>query len=159
MEIDRARVAALAAQATAANMAQGRLRGASAPSGDALAPTLDSLSVDELQRLRDEIDKRLPITVASLAEMNLPKELIEQYWRVKDLQDMVIHDGEIPLNQRSQLAGQVASTMQQLVKMQAEFYTAERLRNIENRLIKFMKTLPLEQAGEFLAEYEALSNE
>ena len=115
---------------------------------------LDTMSVEELRELRDEIDRRLPED--SLDSLNLEKELVGQYRRVKRLQDDVIMDDEIPPNQRSQVAGQVASTLQQLVKMQMEFQNPERFRAIENLLIKSIKLMSRDAAEAFIAEYEKL---
>ena len=115
---------------------------------------LTEMSPTELRRLRAEIDRLLP--EENLANMDMPRELVRQFQAVKDLQDEVIKDEKVPPNQRAQVAGQVASTLQQLVKMQTDFYTSERFRNIENLMIKFMKSTPLEKANEFLDEYEKI---
>ena len=127
-----------------------RLRG-----GDTLEDPLSGLSEADLRRLRSEVDKLLPEQM-TLADMNMPLELMNQFQKVKDLQDSVMGDSEVPANQRAQCAGAVASTLQHLVKMQTDFYTSERFRNIENLMIKFMKKLPLETATEFLDEYEKI---
>lgn len=115
---------------------------------------LKSMSQPELRRLKAQVEALLPST--TLSDLDMPKELMEQFRLVKDLQSDVLNDSEIPLNQRSQLAGQVASTLQQLIKMQSEFYTAERFRAIENMVIAYMKRMPLEDAQAFLDEYEKL---
>ena len=130
---------------------QTRLRGEAPDVVDPLA----SLSPADLRRLRSEIDRRLP-EKKTLAEMDMPGELVEQFRKVKELQDDVLGDDEVPANQRAQVAGAVASTLQHLVKMQTDFYTSERFRNIENLMIKFMKKMPLETATEFLNEYEKI---
>jgi len=83
-------------------------------------------------------------------------ELMNQYRRVLKLQRDCMEDLEVPPNQKAQVAAQVKSTLGDLVRMQTEFYTSERFRSIENLLIKYMKTLPIEMAKTFLAEYERL---
>lgn len=118
---------------------------------------LRTMSQTDLRRLRGEIDRLLPET--TLSDMDMPKELMEQFQKVKDLQEDVLNDDECPANQKAQVAGAVASTLQHLVKMQTEFYTSERFRSIENLMIKFMKGMPLEQAEAFMAEYEALGED
>ena len=40
--------------------------------------------------------------------------------------------------------------------MQTEFYTSQRMRNIENLLIKYMKSLSLKEARDFLDDYQRL---
>lgn len=119
---------------------------------------LSSMTVKELRRLRSDIDKLLPEQV-TLGDMDMPRELVAQFMTVKDLQDEVLSDDETPANQKAQVAGQVASTLQQLVKMQTDFYTSERFRSIENLMIGYMKSLPLDQAQRFLDEYEGLNSE
>ena len=115
---------------------------------------LDAMSHDELRRLRDEIDRRLP--EEKLSQMDLTQELLSQYRLVQRLQTDVLDNEEVPANQRAQVAGQVASTLQQLVKMQTEFQNAERFRAIENLLIKSIKLMPLDAAAAFITEYEKL---
>ena len=118
---------------------------------------LDTMSVEELRELRDEIDRRLPED--KLSQMDLTQELLSQYRLVQRLQNSVLMDASIAPNQRSQVAGQVASTLQQLVKMQTEFHNAERFRAIENLLIKSIKLMPLDAAEAFISEYERLGGD
>lgn len=123
-------------------------------SGNSPKETLEGLSLDDLRRLKSEIEAILP--AESLGNINLEHELVEQYTKVKRLQDEVLEDEKIPLNQRAQMAGQVASTLQHLVKMQSEFHTSERFKAIENLMVKFMKKLPKDVAEAFLDEYEGI---
>ena len=125
--------------------------------GESPKDPLAEMSQSELRRLRGEIDRLLP-DKQTLGEMDMPSELMSQFQVVKDLQDSVINDSEVPANQRAQVAGAVASTLQQLVKMQSDFYTAERFRSIENLMIQYMKKLPLDEANRFLDEYEKLGD-
>ena len=118
---------------------------------------LDTMTHDELRELRDEIDRRLPED--KLSQMDLTQELLSQYRLVQRLQTDVLDNEEVPANQRAQVAGQVASTLQQLVKMQTEFQSAERFRAIENLLIKSIKLMPLDAAEAFIAEYERLGGD
>ena len=116
--------------------------------------TLEDLSHDDLRALRDQINAMLPDE--SLSGMDMTTELMNQYRRVLKLQRDCMEDLEVPPNQKAQVAAQVKSTLGDLVRMQTEFYTSERFRSIENLLIKYMKTLPIEMAKTFLAEYERL---
>lgn len=118
---------------------------------------LEDLSPVDLRKLRGEIDRLLP--ERALGEIDTAKELVEQYMKVKELQDSVLFDDDVPANQRAQCAGQVASTLQHLVKMQTDFYTAERFRAIENLLIKYLRKMPLDVATQLVAEYERLGDE
>jgi len=116
--------------------------------------TMEDLSHDDLRALRDRINAMLPDE--SLSGMDMTTELMNQYRRVLKLQRDCMEDLEVPPNQKAQVAAQVKSTLGDLVRMQTEFYTSERFRSIENLLIKYMKTLPIEMAKTFLAEYERL---
>ena len=118
---------------------------------------LDTMTHDELRELRDEIDRRLPED--KLSQMDLTQELLAQYRLVQRLQSDVLEDSEVPANQRAQVAGQVASTLQQLVKMQTEFQNAERFRSIENLLVRCLKLMPLHVAETFVAEYEKIGGD
>ena len=121
-----------------------------APVGD-----IDEMDVDELLALKDQIEGRLPNR--SLKAMNLEEELVEQYMKVKALQNRVLNDEGIPANQLAQCAGQVASTLQALVRMQTEWYNAERFKDIESHLIKTLNKLPAEMVEDFFTWYEDYS--
>lgn len=123
--------------------------------GESPKDPLAEMSQSELRRLRSEIDKLLP--EANINGMNLETELVEQYNLVKDLQASSLHDDEIPLNQRSQLAGQVASTLQQLVKMQVDLKRDERLKKIESVFLEAIENLPEEAKDMFFDEYERIA--
>lgn len=115
---------------------------------------LDDMTTEDLIRLHASIEAKLP--PAELGSMNLERELVMQYRRILALQEDVLMDDDVPANQRAQVSNAVAATLQQLVKMQSEFHTAERFKAIENLMITYMKKLPLEVAEEFLNEYERL---
>lgn len=111
-------------------------------------------SVEEMLNLRAEIDRLLPST--KLKEMDLEKELVLQYHKVVALQTRVLEDDRTPANQLAQVSNAVAGTLQQLVTMQAKFHTSERFKELENLMIKHMRTLPKEVAEAFLDDYESL---
>lgn len=118
------------------------------------ANTLQTMTHDELMALKELLDNSM--VEKSLKDLNLEHELLTQYARVKRLQEDVLNDDSVPANQRAQVAGAVASTLQQLIKMQVEFSTSERFKAIEALMIKAMRKLPKDVAEEFLAEYERL---
>ena len=107
--------------------------------------------VSELLKLRAEIDSRLP--ASKLSEMNLEQELVIQFLTVKELQTEVLGNME-EANKKAQVCNTVATIMSQLVKMQVELHTAERLKDIETRLIKALNKLPKELMDEFFEWYE-----
>lgn len=118
---------------------------------------LDLMEVSELLDLRAEIDKRLPAT--SLSNMNLEQELVLQFFRVKELQSTVLNDTSVAANQQAQVANAVAQTLQHLVTMQSKFHTAERLKEIESRLIKTLNLMPEKHVQEFFLWYEESNDE
>lgn len=122
------------------------------------AVTLSNMSYEEMVALKDLLDAQdmEENRMHSLGDINLEHELMSQYAKVKKLQTDVLIDDSVPANQRAQVANAVASTLQQLIKMQTEFYTAERFRSIENLMIAYMKKLPLADAQNFLDEYEKI---
>ncbi len=113
---------------------------------------LDTMSVDELRELRDEIDRRLPED--SLDSLNLEKELVGQYRLVQRLQSDVITNDDFAPNQRSQVAGQVASTLQQLVKLQEDLKREQTLKLMEAVLVDMIKSMPEDFKTNFFSEYK-----
>lgn len=113
---------------------------------------LDTMSVDELRELRDEVEKRLPED--SLDSLNLEKELVGQYRLVQRLQADVITNDDFAPNQRSQVAGQVASTLQQLVKLQEDLKREQTLKLMESVLVDMIKSMPEDFKTNFFAEYK-----
>lgn len=113
---------------------------------------LDTMSVEELRELRDEIDRRLPED--SLDSLNLEKELVGQYRLVQRLQSDVITNDDFAPNQRSQVAGQVASTLQQLVKLQEDLKREQTLKLMESVLVDMIKSMPEDFKTNFFAEYK-----
>ena len=114
---------------------------------------LDAMSVDELRELRDEIDRRLPED--SLDSLNLEKELVGQYRLVQRLQADVITNDDFAPNQRSQVAGQVASTLQQLVKLQEDLKREQTLKLMETVLLDTVGVLGDDVKNAFLREYKS----
>lgn len=117
-------------------------------------PLLDGLPLDQLLKMRAEIDSRLPAT--SLKDIDLEHELVVQFITVKNLQSSIIDDSSVQANQKAQVANSCASTLQQLVKMQTEFFTAERFKEIENHLIASLRELPAAVVETFMDSYERM---
>ncbi len=113
---------------------------------------LETLSVNELLEWRASIDKLLP--ARSLAELDLEEEVLLQFARTKALYDRVAEDSNTPANQRAQVANSCTSILDQLIKMQAKLYGAERVKALEQVLIRVLKTLPEAAQTEFFSRYE-----
>ncbi len=93
----------------------------------------------------------------SLAELNIERELVEQYAKTKELMDEVLFDDETPANQKAQVANSVVTTLGQILKLQEEIQRGETLKLMEQVLIEVLKTLPQTSQDEFFAEYERLA--
>lgn len=93
----------------------------------------------------------------SLAELNIERELVEQYAKTKELMDEVLFDDETPANQKAQVANSVVTTLGQILKLQEEIQRGETLKLMEQVLIEVLKTLPQTAQEEFFAEYERLA--
>jgi len=114
---------------------------------------LSGMPVDELLELRALIDEKLP--VKDLADVDLNRELVLQMLATQRLQSDVLKDEDTPANQRAQVANAVSAIIAQLVKLQTEVYTSERLKRIEGYLIESLHQLPLPAQAKFLELYEA----
>lgn len=132
-----------------------RLEKVRAPQRVGAREAVAAMSVDEMESYRYEIDQRLP--PKSLDDINLVHELLTQFAQVKALQELVNTDKLTPANQKSQVAGQVVNTLQQLIKMQDEHHNAERFKAIEQLMVKAIKKLPKEAAEGFIREYEEMA--
>ncbi len=122
--------------------------------GDSPKGSLQDLSKGDLRKLYKEIGGLL--SKEGLGALNLEDELVSQYEKTRDLLDTTLLDDGTPANQKSQVCNSVVAILAQLVKLQADFYTSERFRSIENIMIKYMKSLSKDEAEKFLNEYERI---
>jgi uncharacterized protein (UPF0147 family) len=127
------------------------------PSEKATDPLdVERMEIDQLLELRARIQARLPMR---LNEIDLEGELMLQYQQGRALLAKIINDSGTPANQKAQVQNSCASTLESLLKMQIALHTAERMKRIEQLLIKVVKTLPREQQEAFFAAYEKLNEE
>ena len=113
---------------------------------------LEWYTEDELLELRSRVTALLP--ASKLRDMDLEQELVFQHRQAALLQQSVLADTSVPPNQKSQVLNSVNATLQDLVKMQKDYYTFERFKRIETLLIRFLNTLPTEQVEDFITKYE-----
>ena len=123
------------------------------------AVTLGNMSYEEMVALKDLLDAQdmEENRMHSLGDINLEHELMSQYAKVKKLQTDVLIDDSVPANQRAQVANAVASTLQQLIKMQVDLQRDERLKKIEGALLEAVALLPDEARDLFFTEYEKIA--
>jgi len=113
------------------------------------------LTQKELRKLRSEIDKLLPKN--SLNSLDLEVELVDQYFKTKDLMDEISGDEATPANQKAQVANSVVNTLGQLVKLQQDLKREHTLKIMEGCLIDAVKVLPEAVKTEFFSEYERIA--
>ena len=110
------------------------------------------MPVDQLMALRAEIDAYLP--VRDLQDINLSRELELQVQALQALQLRVMNDMDTPANQIAQCANSLSAALVNLVKVQLDVFTSERLKKIEAILIECVKDLPSEAQIAFFDAYE-----
>lgn len=109
---------------------------------------------DEPDRLRIPLvagEKPAGVTVENL---DIAGELGGLYKSAKDLLDSVLTDSDVPTNQRAQVLNSVSALIQQIAKTRTEVYTAERLRKLEQALIRTLYDISPELKEQFMADYE-----
>jgi hypothetical protein len=114
----------------------------------------NGLPVDELLRLRGEIEQRLP--ALALKDLDLEKELVLQFLASQRLQAKVLTQADTPANQKAQVANALASSLAALAKFQTEVHSSERMKRIEIALIDAINLLPNEAKEAFLTAYAAI---
>lgn len=125
--------------------------------GEADLSDISKMELEELLALKAQIEEMLP--PAQLTEMDLEREIVMQYHRAKALLAKVVADSSTPANQKAQVANSCAAALESLVKMQTKLYSAERMKAVEQVLIKALKTLPTATQEEFFVAYEKIHAE
>lgn len=118
------------------------------------AVDLSEMDEQELLVLRSKIDALLPVT--KLSDLNLERELMLQLRAAQALQTRVLDDANIQANQKAQVMNAVAATIQNLVKMQLEYYTPERLKKIEIALVRTLQSWQPDRVEDFFKRYEEI---
>jgi hypothetical protein len=101
---------------------------------------LEGLSEEKLLELHSKVESRLG--GLALTEVNLVKETLLQIKRAKVLQELATSEKGTPMNQRAQVQNSLAGLLTQLSKIQIELYSSERIKRIQNAVIRVVKTLP-----------------
>jgi hypothetical protein len=128
------------------------------PTSEELLREIDISQLEpvELYTLRAQIDTLLP--APDMKTLDLSTEMVRQYQFVQQLQVRVIMSNDEPAKKATVLNA-VNATLQHLVKMQSEFYTAERLKTIESLLITCLEELPKETLEPFFKKYREMGIE
>ena len=105
------------------------------------------------RRLEKTETKQNIVTATTLNDLDLDKELLDQYKAAKEVFDDVKNDDSIAVNQKAQVINTITSILQSIVKVQQELHNVEKMKLIENILIE---TLQKHEALKetFLQDYE-----
>lgn len=95
----------------------------------------------------------------SLKSLNLDAELYNAYAKAKNYLADVQSDDEIPPNQVAQVFNTISAILKEIVKMQTELHSAERVKKLEAAMISAIKLAPKESQQVFLEQYETLLKE
>jgi len=129
-----------------------RALGSNRPTPTAENIVLEGMAVADLLSLRARVDALLP--ARALKDLDIESELVLQLAAAQQLQNEVLQSDEVPANQQAQVLNSVSSVIGQIVKMQQDLYTTERLKKVERVLIDVLQTLPQETVAEFMNAYE-----
>lgn len=116
------------------------------------AMNLSAFTITELSRLHSQIAAMLP----DVAKMDLHRELATQYAVVKEFQQDVLVNPEIPANQVAQCMNVTVSALGHLIKLQESLERVETFKKMETCLIEAVAVLPEEAKVKFFEEYEAM---
>ena len=102
-----------------------------------------------LLKTNNQVHKE-PVKQTELKDLDLEVELLAQYKKAQTLLDDA--DKE-PLNQKAQTLNSITLILQAIIKSQQDLYNIERLKTLENTLIKVLQDFP-EIKHQFLDAYE-----
>lgn len=91
----------------------------------------------------------------NLGAIQVSDELATLFHEARDLLQLIKNDPGVPANQRAQVLNTTLSVLERISKTRTDLYNSERVRNIEQTLIRVMKEQPQEVREAFFAKYEA----
>lgn len=114
---------------------------------------LDALDQNELIMLRAQIEQRMDNP--RLREIDLEREFLVQLSAARRLQRDLVSTQANP-NQIAATMNAITTVLRDITKLRVQLHTAEKLRKIEQLLVRQLQKLPADLAEDFLAEYEAV---
>lgn len=94
------------------------------------------------------------ITDVDIETLDLDSELVKVYAKAQKLLDTIVGSVDVPANQQAQVFNSVVTMLDRLAKMRTDVYNAERLRKLEQSLIRTLQAYPQELQEAFLRDYE-----
>lgn len=80
------------------------------------------------------------VTANKLNDLDLDKELLDQYKNAKEVLEDILRDESIAANQKAQVINTISAILQNIIKLQQELHNVERLKLIENTLIETLQS-------------------
>lgn len=109
-------------------------------------------SIESLEAIQRTLAEILPSK--TLLDVNLEHELLNLLRTGQQLMHTVLSDLDVPANQKAQVINSLASTIDQLVKLQNSVHDSERVKRLEHVFTKTLKSLPTEVAESALQVYQ-----
>lgn len=100
-----------------------------------------------------EENEQKALETTHLAAIEVSVELAMLYGAAKGLLDDTLCNEDTPANQKAQVLNAAASALQQIAKTRTDLFNSERIRRMEQILIRTLREFP-ELATSFLAMYE-----
>lgn len=121
-------------------------------------PDFPSLSSDNSGKgLPDDVYVPPYVPVAK-ENLDLNKELLDQYNAARKLLHTTEYDLAVPANQKAQVINSLSAIISTLIKQQQELYNLEQLKKMETALLFTLKKYP-EMQKQFLEDYEKALND
>jgi hypothetical protein len=92
----------------------------------------------------------------SLRSLDLDAQLYTTYAKAKNYLAEIQNLEDTPANQVAQVFNTISGILKEIVKMQTDLYSAERVKKLEAAMIQAIKLAPREAQEEFFREYEKI---
>jgi|SRR6185369_5760016 len=112
---------------------------------------LDSTELDESDTAGTQADQE---GVGGLDTIDLLGENVRLFRQTRQLMTKVLNDSATPPNQKAQVANTLGSLLKTLSSTQTDLYNAERLKRLENVIVRILQDFPAELQERFLTAYE-----
>lgn len=112
---------------------------------------LESFTMIQLLKLREQIERRLP--PRDMGEMDMQGELMMQYQLAKALQNAVLESAGTPANQKAQVMNTCTAVLEQVTKLKIAAFNAERVKAMEIALERAFKGVASELKNDFYTQY------
>ena len=89
----------------------------------------------------------------TLDDLDLDKELLQQFTTAKEVLEDIRHEQDVPANQKAQVINTISSILQSILKMQQDLHNVERMKLVENTLIEVLQRHQTLRDA-FLEDYE-----